>query len=557
MLLITCIVLLSRGAIAFVSRQLSDCQHLSNHGIKTHRGYEGPDGFWQQPSSTLHSILASPPPKEILEQISAEPYKGGFEPVSDFDAAQNPKITYGSIPHDLVGTLAINGPGRIRIGATLFGHWFDGDGYVCTLSFDGRKNQVKAFGRFVRTARFRAQESQDKDDCRDDAEYKPPLAFSGAWTKAGKGHFYENIVQIPENPSNTAVMWLPPTKNTTKPRLFALCEGGHPIELDATTLDVVKDEQPFKTESSAANRDAVASFFSAHYSVDAKDQTIYNHGYILDLVGSPSINLMKLSSYGNLIQQQKSNMPYNTFVHDSTISQSFLVYLVCPYITSSGLGLVPFIFGKEPLGGLMEWRGGFSSSDTDRDKSYLHIHSKKDLKLKYRIEIPHPMTAYHVADAFEEVNSDGELCLKVRVAELQSTNPECNRPLLEKQFANQYAVPIGTRLHSTLREYNFILNNDGSGEGTFIGCRYLGDKHRGSIPCDYPVTNTIGTDTRVRYTWVNTLALPSTKIDGNERPSDWFDAVQKIDMEDSKSSSDPITFGESVVRVLLRHRCLN
>jgi carotenoid cleavage dioxygenase-like enzyme len=196
-----------------------------------------------------------------------------------------------------------------------------------------------------------------------------------------------------------------------------------------------------------------------------------------------------------------------------------------------------------PLGGLMKWRGGHTRDDTDRYKSYLHVHSKKDLKLKWAVEMPHPMTAYHIVDAFEEEGNGKEILLKVRVAELQSKNPECDRPLLEKQFSNQYAVPMGTRLHSTLREYTFILNSNGT--GGFLDCGYIGDKIRKSIPCDYPVTNKIGSNNRVRYTWVNTLAPPD-KETGNL--SDWFDAVQKIDMENCILSSDPITFGDGVVR---------
>ncbi|KAL7503528.1 hypothetical protein ACHAXN_002753 [Cyclotella atomus] len=532
-----------REAAAFLCHQPIH-NRLHPNPIPLHVHASKSDGFWQEPSTTLNSLLASPPPKEILDQIRAEPYKGGFEPVSDLDAPQTPKITYGSVPKDLVGTLAINSPGRIRIGARLLGHWFDGDGYVSTLSFDGNRNQVKVFGKFVRTARFLAQEAQQQHshDFRRDPEFQPPLAFSGAWTKKGNGHFFENIVQIPKNPSNTAVMWLPPLHESSVPRLYALCEGGHPIEMDPKTLEVLHDEQPFKSnQSTSTTRETVSSFFSAHYSIDPNDETIYNHGYILDLISPPSINLMKLSPSGELQQQEKSLLPYNTFVHDSTISQSFVVYVICPYITPSGLDLIPFIVGQKPLGGLMRWLGGHSTNDIDRCKSYLHVHSKKDLKLKWRIEIPHPMTAYHVVDAFEEETDEGEILLKVRVAELSSSNPECDRPLLEKQFSNQYAVPMGTRLHSTLREYTFVLNS--TGKGTFLDCSYIGDKVRDSIPCDYPVTNKIGTDNRVRYTWVNTLAPPSGDMDG---PSDWFDAVQKIDLENCRLSSDPITFGDGV-----------
>ncbi|KAL7522442.1 hypothetical protein ACHAWX_007114 [Stephanocyclus meneghinianus] len=511
------------------------------------------DGFWRQPSSLLKSCLSSLPPKEILDQIRSQPYKGGFEPVSDFIQPQALKIIYGSIPKDLVGTLAVNGSGRIRIGSRMLGHWFDGDGYLTTLSFDGRKNQATVFGKYVRTARFVAQEMQEKrgagfhSELHRSEEYKPPLAFSGAWTKAGRGRFYENIVEIPQNPSNTAVMWLPSLTDSktghapSKPRLFALCEGGHPIEVDPITLDVLHGEQPFESSPSSTNVHSVSSFFSAHYSADLKENTIYNHGYILNLFASPSINLMKLSPEGHLLQQKKCDMPYNTFVHDSTISKTFVVYIVCPYLIPSGLDLIPFVVGQQPLGGLMKWRGGHHSHDTDRYFSYLHIHDKKDLSLKHRIQIPHPMSVFHLVDAFEE-EKDDLVYLKVRMAELASNNPPCNRPLLEEQFANQYAVPTGTRLHSTLKEYTFVIQHDDTGAGRFLACRNIYCNSGDSIPCDYPIINTVGGTVRVRYTWVNTIAARAIG-----RPqSDWFDAVQKVDMENGGLSSPPVTFGEDV-----------
>jgi carotenoid cleavage dioxygenase-like enzyme len=493
--------------------------------------------------------------------------------VANFEEPQSPKIIFGSIPEDLVGTLAINGAGRIRIGARMLGHWFDGDGFITTLSFDGRSNYVKVFGKYAQTARYRAQQdSEINDPIARDEEYKPPLAFSGAWTKAGEcvcfslrpqhcmfvsqssfllgnGNFWENIGRIPKNPSNTAVMWLPPSRSvdgsSSAPRLFALCEGGHPIELDPTTLNVVQNEQPFRSSPSAASRETISSFFSAHPSFDPNDSTIYNHGYtLLNIIAPPSINLMKLSPDGDVLQQVKSEMPYNSFVHDATISQSYMVYFVCPYLIPTGMDAIPLVLGTESLGGLMTWKGGHYSTESERLKSYLHVHAKKDLSLKWRIEIPHPATVFHVVDAFEEELDDGDIVLKVRASPTTSRLAEkaCDRPLLERQFANQYAVPIGTRLHSTLKEYTFLLRNSGSGKGEFLDCVNIGAKSRTSIPCDYPITNRVGGHVRLRYVWVDTIAPSSV--------NDWFDAVQKVDMDNGNFSSDAVTFGEGVVSYL-------
>ena len=500
-----------------------------------------PRGFWYQPESAIRSRLKSQPPDEILAQIQAEPYRGAFEPVQDFSRPVTPTIVQGLIPADLVGTLAINSAGRIRVGGRLFGHWFDGDGYMTTLSFDGKNNEARAFGRYIRNDRFKAQEEQDKKEVSsadNDVNHQPPLAFSGAWTKAGSGNWYENIGKTPQSPANTAVMWLPPLNDSTssKPRLFALCEGGNPIQLDPTTLEVVREEAPF-TSAPNKKKETVSSFFSAHFAQDPQTQEIINHGYVLDPISSSSsINLMKLSPDGYLLNQQMSSLPYNTFVHDATISQNLYMYFVGPYVVPKGMTeLVPFISGQEALGKMMTWKGeGGNTGDVEPLNSYLHVHSKDDLHLKWKIEIPHPMSVYHIVDAFEEDQegieggSGGDTVLKIRIAELNSAS--CNRNKLEKQFSNQYAVPSEERLHAKLTEYTFLLQDDGSGQG-----KLMSTKDFGSSACEYPATNQVGRDKRLQYTWVNAL---------HDKSSGWFDAVQKIDMINCELSPPIASFGQ-------------
>ena len=506
--------------------------------------------YWDQPSH----LLRNPPPDKVLQLIREQPYRGGFEPAQDFPQPITPRIVYGCVPKDLKGCLSINGPGRIRVGARLLGHWFDGDGYITNISLNGETNEATVFGRYVRTSRYNAQEQHantNKDNNDVDVNYEVPLAFSGAWTKSGDGKWYENFGKTPENPSNTAVLWLPPSTQSSKPRLFALCEGGHPIELDLNTLEVVREEVQFQSLPSSSKAEKVSSYFSAHYSQDPNDGTIYNHGYVLDPFSPPSINLMKLSPEGHLIHQQMSPMPYNTFVHDGTISQNNIAYFVNPYVVPSGLELLPFIAGQQALGKMMEWKGGHATNQSKEEdsclKSYLHVHSKDDLALKWKIEMPDPISVYHIVDAFEEEGkTQDELLLKMRVAELYSINPPVDRTRLEKQFTNQYDVPSGTRLQAQLREYIFVLQDDGSGRlldssDILSTSSDMSNGFRvGAASCEYPVTNRVGRDIRNRYTWINTLAP------GRESPSNWFDAVQKVDMYDASSSSPIVSFGDRV-----------
>lgn len=466
--------------------------------------------IWNDP--LFVSSLEDPPSPDRLASIQASPYRGGFEPARDNIEPYPPRIRQGSIPSSLKGALATNGPGRIRIGNTQYGHWFDGDGYVTLLTFDSGK--ATYCGKYVRTDRFKAQEHLMKTLIAH--KEAPPLAFSGAWTPAGKGHWYENILRIPTNPSNTATMWLS-AADTSKPRLYCLCEGGDPVELDPSTLDTISSETPFHGKNS---NEKVKSFFSAHFSRDVNTGDIYNHGYILNPgLGPCRLNVMKLASDGTLLDQQQCDLPFDTFVHDSTLSQNYLVYFLPPFHNPPSK-IFKFLLGLSPIGKLFEW-------DPESLDSYIYIHSKANLKLQYKIKLPKPVTLYHLVDAHDVVADDGTITLQVRVAE--HTPPD--RVALEQQFADQYSVEDGTRLYTTLREYTLHLDET---DGSVLS---VSDKDvcESAAPCEFPAVNTEWpSDERHQYCWTSALSSKS---------ENYLNGIQKVDMEHA-TASPVMTFGE-------------
>ena len=457
--------------------------------------------FWNGPLPSL----TDPPSPKLLDLIKESPYRGGFEPAADNIEPYAPTVVQGSIPPDLNGSLATNGPGRIRIGEKQYGHWFDGDGYVTLLSF--RDGEATFRARYVRTKRFKAQEQLMKKHGEDDSS--PPLAFSGAWTPAGRGRWYENILRFPTNPANTATMWL-----TGGPRLFALCEGGHPVELDPNSLDTIGPETPFRGPNGK-----VASFFSAHFSRDVDTGNIYNHGYILNPGPGPArLNLMKLSSDGTLLMQRHCDLPFDTFVHDLILSQTFAVYFLPPFY-NSGNGMWRFLLGLSPIGKLFEWH-------PQCFPTCVHVHSKENLKKQWCIKLSKITTLYHLVDAHDQLNQNGTVTLCVRVAE----HVPPGRKLLEEQFANQYAVKDGTRLYTMLREYTFHLGLNGEVLGGSDR-----DVCRDAALCEFPVINTEWKPNEQRqYCWTNALSSES---------ENYLNGIQKIDMEHERASP-VVTFGE-------------
>ena len=114
--------------------------------------------FWHDAAAIAE--LDDPPPTDILKHIQAQPWRGGLEPVNARKGIplHDCKIVEGKIPDDLHGMLCRNGPGRIRVGASQYGHWFDGDGLVMQLNLDGSSNSASFQAKYVQTERFRAQQ---------------------------------------------------------------------------------------------------------------------------------------------------------------------------------------------------------------------------------------------------------------------------------------------------------------------------------------------------------------------------------------------------------------
>ena len=476
--------------------------------------------FWNDAERVAR--LPDPPSAERLKLIQEKPYRGGFEPAIDVEEPYEPKIVQGRIPSDLVGTLASNGAGRIRVGDAQFGHWFDGDGYVSCISFNGKENQAVFNGRYIRTSRFLAQEKLMEDMRRNHADENdlanPSLAFSGAWTKKGRGRWYENVGVFPTSPANTATMWLKgdESKGSEAPRrLFALCEGGHPIEVDPQTLEVVQDERPFASSDGSTK---LGSFFSAHFKRCPMTGDIYNHGFLIRPGPlQPEMNVMRLSAEGNLLSQAKSQLPFDCLIHDSAMTSNYMIFILPPlYIPPTKV--FSLISGAATLGNMLEWHG-------HDEKAYIHIVSKDDLKTKFRIELPEMTSLYHTCDAYEERGDDGSTILRVRIAEHDSMD----REKLEEQFSDQYRVS-DKRINANLVEYLLSLDENGKA-GRFIDkCLVAED----AALCEFPVVNAeFEPEQRRRYIWTNALSDPL---------GEWLDGIQKVDAKQG-TASEVVTFG--------------
>jgi len=444
--------------------------------------------FWDNPAAI--EGLADPPTAARLDQIRKQPWRGGLEPLRELEWSRIPPADIeGKVPEDLKGLLLRNGPGRLRVLDSQYGHWFDGDGAVMAMQVDGGRGVVQVASKYVQTQRFLKQKTRSPYPGQEGAtpDARPGFALAGAWTRRGNQRWWQNVLRLPTNPANTNMM-------EADGKVYALCEGGPPVEIDVDTMETIGD---FELVGPAGKS---KSAFSAHYSRCPETGDIYNHGMVFG--PTPMINLMCFDSSMSLLRQETTELPYSTFVHDSVISQNHVIYFVCPWVVEKNTQL-RFLAGLEAFGNLNQWRPEL--------RSYINIHDRETLKLKYSIEIP-AMSTYHLIDAWE----DGTGFLEVRCLELQG-----KRDRLEACFSDMYSaskIPLCSMQEYVINmESGSLLEKSAAAPDALLG--------------ELPEMNAAWKD-KHEYTWL----LVQTD------DADYLNGIQKVNLLTGEAS-EAVTFG--------------
>ncbi|GAB5373228.1 hypothetical protein AAMO2058_001732300 [Amorphochlora amoebiformis] len=443
-----------------VSRQASSVPVA--HRVRVRASQAG--AFWK----SLGDGDVRRPPKRYLDNILAEPWRGGLEPISDI-SPYAPEVS-GKIPEDLEGSLLRNGPGRIRVGDNLYGHWFDGDGLVSRITLDPKTNSATFSAKYVRTDRFKAQERTHMDD---------GFEKRGAWTNR-KGGFLGNIFQLPTNPANTAVIcW--------EEKVLALCEGGPPIEISGDSLETIGE---YRIPGLPEN-----SFFSAHPKIDPETGILYNIGLVLGQ--PPKLRVFKIVEGDGVEKSVDIPLEELGFIHDFAISNNHIILLLNPW-TASVCGTVNSVFGGEALGRQFKWNPERASRAV--------IIRKNDLKPIADFKIP-SMTFDHVINAYE-VKDD------IRV-QLLRHRPNAYTTLEQNRW-DLYSGGFSRSVMPEPYEISLVMRD---GEGSFKGFREITD-----IECELPRINPEFVGRAARYAYVN------TKKQDNKKPINFLNAIAKVDL---------------------------
>jgi all-trans-8'-apo-beta-carotenal 15,15'-oxygenase len=207
----------------------------------------------------------------------------------------------GEIPAFIRGRYYLNGPARFSRGGLSYRHWLDGDGMVCALHFAGER--VRFTNRFVRSTKFVTEE-----------QAQGPI-FRTFGSKFESDRLKRGIAL--ESPLNVSVY---PYQNS----VLAFGEQGLPCELDPLTLDT-RGEFDF---GGALND---ISPFAAHPKFDPESGEMFNFG-IAYSAASPHLNLYRFGAGSELIYRRRLPLPYACSIHDFSMSQSYVVFYLSPYI---------------------------------------------------------------------------------------------------------------------------------------------------------------------------------------------------------------------------------
>lgn len=283
---------------------------------------------------------------------TSPPWSLGFEGVSRDLPLRGLDVT-GKLPDACRGTFYRNGPARYERGGRRYQHWFDPDGMIQAFSLgsDGISHQ----GRFVRTAKFLAEEAQ------------------GRFLYSGAGTFFPDASPVRNNEdTNVANINVQPLNG----ELLALWEAGSAHRIDPQTLET----RGVKTWSDELK----GVPFSAHPHFDDRGD-LWNIGSV-PFAAKPMLVLYHVGADGALRKSRLHQLDFAGYMHDFVLTPRHLVALNSSAVIEQGRTFVDS----------MRW--------DDSRPSQLLVFDRNDLELVATVEVP-PTFVFHFGNGSQERNT--------------------------------------------------------------------------------------------------------------------------------------------------------
>lgn len=425
---------------------------------------------------------------EVKEETSEVTDKRGYDReawIQGYNSAQEEiccSLYSEALPKGLRGSYFRNGPAKFKVGDDQIMHPFDGDGMVCAVTFDGM-GHAHFRNRYVRTPGF-VEELEAKK-----------MLYRGQFSQKSGGFLANAFDMRVKNLANTNVMhWAG--------RLFALWEGGKPMELDSLSLGT-KGFSDFG--GSLKEKDT----FTAHPRFDAKTGRQVGFQYQPDPVaGITKISCWEFAPEGfDLVRRVDVEVPGFGFYHDFLVTDSYYILSRAPVEISPQRGLE----------GLLGLRSMGESIDFDEQKpTQLVLVPRDGSEVRYVDLDTH--FCFHYANGFEE----GEKLILDFV----------RTPSLELGNASAQQKPLWEVMELESLDPNRFTRYEIDKSGSWTK-QELSDQH-----VDFPSINPAYSTKPYRFAWCATSALDGVtaplqglvKVDvtGKEQQQIWLPEAQEF-----------------------------
>ena len=300
----------------------------------------------------------NPAPEKIFEGNYF--LEGNYGPVREEHTDTDMQVI-GEIPADLQGHFLRIGPNPVFVSNVEKHHWFDGDGMIHAVQFDGGKATYR--NRYVDTECLRLEREK------------------GSWIWKGLNAMMDGgPAEIPDgmpmvkNVGNTAIVW----HNKT---LYALHESSEPHVITLPGLE---------TEGTTNFEGKLTHPFTAHPKVDPRTGEMMTFGYI---PFPPYVQYSVIDAGGALVHTTPITIPKGVMMHDFACSAHYSIFLDFPLT----FDIARAMEGKSPL--------GFDKEHGSRIGIVPRMGNDEDVRW-FTVEAG---VVIHTANAWEEQTDEGEI----------------------------------------------------------------------------------------------------------------------------------------------------
>jgi all-trans-8'-apo-beta-carotenal 15,15'-oxygenase len=332
--------------------------------------------------------LASQPTSETNSPYSQKEWQQGYESQRREEAYWLELIS-GSVPQGLTGTLFRNGPGLLDINGIPVQHPFDGDGMVCSFTF--QQGNVYFQNRFVRTAGFVEEQAAGT------------ILYRNVFGTQKPGGWWQNAFDFQhKNIANTNVIYW-------GNKLLALWEGGLPHRLDPKTLETIGIDH---LDGVLGDGEA----FAAHPWIEPNSIINNNQPCLINFYIEPglssTIHTYEFDTNFKLLRKQSHTIPGFAFIHDFAITPHYYLFFQNPVQFNP----IPFALGMRGAGECIKFK------PEDNTRIWVIPRDKNCQEPMKELEV-NAGFIFHHANAFELNNN--QLCVdSICYADFPEVDPE-------------------------------------------------------------------------------------------------------------------------------------